>query len=801
MRSRYIGRSVLATAVAASLVLTVAFATPSDAKVRPDAATDPPSRPCADMTVPEENHASIRLRVDVPASDAQAAVDEHGKITISGILHKHATMVDVSDGPVTSSDFVLGPPPAGVAAWAASWTTTMRPPHLGANTLCARAKRDPKRSARIQRSFTVVDLIPPSDVPGLTISNITATGAKATWGAATDNYGLAGYAVTVDGGPAHRTTVGTRSYTITGLAPSTHHTVSVVAIDLAGNTSKTPATASFTTAAAPPPPPPPGNGLTFDPHEGAALATWHPDPADVTYRTVLDGQPFAEFPFDRYCVDASGNPANPCTAQDTISYPIEPIESGTPYTFQIDALRADGTPARSLSGGFTTQATVDTVPAAVAQQIASESSQCAGSGGAFYISPSQRGRVPLPAGSTPLSDGCYTVANNGCIDKVLPPSGDRLLDCKDDVTNLLTAVAPPGHGPVISSLDGVVDYSTGPAALVRRDPVKPVVESVTWCVHHDACVVIVEAAAEVVAEEAVAVAAEATTSFLVVLGAGILLGLTFFALYEILFPTPIAFAGLIEYPIHFNTNFDTFDNWGGQHGKWIDSLKIFAQMVKTTSQVAGENNIPFVWDALKEHQLKNIIDSACTAQRGAPPTAFTGCGNGFAVYVPGGVNYRFKPMKETGQHIVKAMGDGSFPTLDRVKWFYPARSKNGKLAAAKYPRNWYDVTAKFQPNECTPRVPALQTCDEFPFWSTDQAVDLSGTRADILPVAGSETAPQRDDNIGFYGKCKVKDTDRFLVLPVKSWVDAGGPSFGFRVDAGGTSLCMKPEPPKSGSGP
>ena len=141
MRSRYIGRSVLATAVAASLVLTVAFATPSDAKVRPDAATDPPSRPCADMTVPEENHASIRLRVDVPASDAQAAVDEHGKITISGILHKHATMVDVSDGPVTSSDFVLGPPPAGVAAWAASWTTTMRPPHLGANTLCARAKR------------------------------------------------------------------------------------------------------------------------------------------------------------------------------------------------------------------------------------------------------------------------------------------------------------------------------------------------------------------------------------------------------------------------------------------------------------------------------------------------------------------------------------------------------------------------------------------------------------------------------------------------------------------------------------
>src|SRR5262249_55605663 len=151
------------------------------------------------------------------------------------------------------------------------------------------------------------------------------------WDAATDNYGLAGYAVTVDGGPAHRTTIGTRSYTITGLAPSTHHTVSVVAVDLAGNVSTTPSTKDFTTAAAPPPPPPPGSGLTFNPHEGAADATWHPDPEDVTYRTTLDGQPFTDFPLDLYCQDAAGNPASPCTAQDVISYPIEPLEAGTPY--------------------------------------------------------------------------------------------------------------------------------------------------------------------------------------------------------------------------------------------------------------------------------------------------------------------------------------------------------------------------------------------------------------------------------------------------------------------------------------
>src|SRR5256885_684186 len=114
-------------------------------------------------------------------------------------------------------------------------------------------------------------------------------------------------------------------------------------------------------------------------------------------------------------------------------------------------------------------------------------------------------------------------------------------------------------------------------------------------------------AAATVETVAAAGAAAATFSWVAVIGAGIGIGLVFFALYEILFPTPIAFAGLIEYPIRFDTNFDTFDNWGGQKGKWTDSLKIYAEMVKTTNQVAGTNNIPFSWDAAKERQLKEII--------------------------------------------------------------------------------------------------------------------------------------------------------------------------------------------------
>lgn len=739
------------------------------------------------MTVPEENRASIRLRVDQPASGAQLSVDEHGKIAINGVLHKHASMVDVSDKQVATSDFTIGPPPDDVAAWAVSWTTSMRPPHLGANQLCTRAKRDPHRSARILRSFTVVDLIPPSTVPDLAISNISATGAKATWGTATDNYGLAGYVVTVDGGAAHRTTVGTRSFTITGLTPSTPHTVSVVAIDLAGNTSTTPATASFTTDAEVLPP---SGDFTFDPHENSALASWHPTVAtDVTYRASLDGEHYDEFPLEQYCVDASGNPASPCTAQDVISYPIGPLEDGTPYTFQIDALRADGTRGRSLSGSFTTK--TNTVPVApeTVQEVASESSRCAGMGGDFYVGENVRALVPIPGGSTQVFPGCYNVPDHSCLDAFLPPSGDKVLKCADDLTRLLFSMASPGRGPVITSLNDIVPAAaaSGPtSALLAPSLVEPIV----WCIEEGSCTVLVEdsllAAALVQAGPVVG----AGTSALVLTAEGIGLGVGLFAILEILFPGQVSLDTFFEYPIHFDDNFDTFDNWGLDQGRWYNNLKMFAEVVKTTNQLAARNGIPFAWNVSEDQELKSMIDIACAAQRGTFPFRI-GCNDDdVAVYVPGSQNYKFQPMDETGKHIVAALGDGGVPAPpSRATWFYPARSKRGQAAKnAGFSRDWYNTL--FKPNDCDHR--AGKTCDEFPFWTTNQAVNLSGMVASLKPVPGAETNPQRDDVGGFYSKCRVDDTHRFIVLPVKPWVEAGGPSFGFRVTKSGASLCMAP---------
>ncbi|MET8230616.1 fibronectin type III domain-containing protein [Micromonospora sp. NPDC005298] len=745
------------------------------------------------MLAPEDvNHASIRL--DGPPNGTRLPVDENGKIALSGALHKEASMVDVSIESLTTAQFTFGPPPEGVTNWAASWTTTVRPPHLGSSQVCVRAEREPRRYAKILRTVTVVDLIPPSAVPGLAVTARTSNSAKVTWGAATDNYGLAGYEVTVDGGSPVRTLVGARSYSITGLSPSTDHSVSVVAIDLAGNRSTTPATVSFTTLA-PPPPPDTATGLSIDAQDGYATVSWHPDPAtDVTYKAFLDSAPWAEFPLARYCQDANGNPASPCTAQSVVKYEINDLAEGDPYALRIEAFGADGTLSRELSGTFTTLTNPPLVPEATVALIGSESSQCAARGGSVYVSPSQRGRVPIPAGSTELFTGCYLVPDHSCIDKYLPVSGDKKVDCSDDVTRLVFSVAPAGHGPVISSMDGI-GASTTPLAV---DPTDLLVETVTWCHEDLLCTVVIEGAVEVAAMSAASASAAAGISWLLVIGGGLLLGITLLALYEILFPSPIGIAGLIEYPIHPDTDFDTFDNWGLSKGRWINSLKTYAQVIKTTKLLAGQKNLPFAWDNKNDHDLKTAIDLACGAVAGRPPNVGNVCPENLVVYVPGGKNYKGRGMKETGTHIADALGNGIPNPSTRSAWFYPAYSKNGAAATGKgFPHTWYDL-ARFRPNACdTGVVGDGLTCDEFPFFSTNQAVNLTlpdeSLVASVKLVPGAEGPAQGSDLARFYDQCLDNTSGkRFVVLPVKSWVEAEGPSFGFEVNQGGTSLCLPP---------
>ncbi|WP_082310004.1 glycoside hydrolase family 9 protein [Nonomuraea sp. SBT364] len=93
----------------------------------------------------------------------------------------------------------------------------------------------------------------PPGTPGKpAVSAITGSTAKVSWTAATDNVGVSGYDVYLDGEKAG-TAPGT-TFELTGLSADTEYTVHVVARDAAGNSSGPSASTSFATTDTPPPP-------------------------------------------------------------------------------------------------------------------------------------------------------------------------------------------------------------------------------------------------------------------------------------------------------------------------------------------------------------------------------------------------------------------------------------------------------------------------------------------------------------------------------------------------------------------
>ncbi|GAA2886480.1 hypothetical protein GCM10010517_50260 [Streptosporangium fragile] len=82
------------------------------------------------------------------------------------------------------------------------------------------------------------------------VSDITATGAKLSWTASTDNRAVTGYDIYRGSTKLGSST--TASLTLTGLSPETAYTVHVVARDAAGNTSTASESTSFTTLAGQP---------------------------------------------------------------------------------------------------------------------------------------------------------------------------------------------------------------------------------------------------------------------------------------------------------------------------------------------------------------------------------------------------------------------------------------------------------------------------------------------------------------------------------------------------------------------
>jgi len=103
------------------------------------------------------------------------------------------------------------------------------------------------RSPRIAAATAAADTKPPSKPTSSKAAVLGTTGVVLSWGASSDNTGVAGYRVYSDG--ALLATVSVRDYADGGLAPGSGHTYQVRAVDLAGNESATSAARSVTSKA------------------------------------------------------------------------------------------------------------------------------------------------------------------------------------------------------------------------------------------------------------------------------------------------------------------------------------------------------------------------------------------------------------------------------------------------------------------------------------------------------------------------------------------------------------------------
>ena len=104
-------------------------------------------------------------------------------------------------------------------------------------------------TATVSRSTSVcTDSQPPSTPSGLATSSVTQTAMKLSWNASSDNVGIAGYRLFLNGGQVG--TSATTSFNFAGLTCGTSYTLGVAAYDAAGNVSGTAATTGVTSACA-----------------------------------------------------------------------------------------------------------------------------------------------------------------------------------------------------------------------------------------------------------------------------------------------------------------------------------------------------------------------------------------------------------------------------------------------------------------------------------------------------------------------------------------------------------------------
>jgi chitodextrinase len=175
------------------------------------------------------------------------------------------------------------------------------------------------------------DSSPPTAPTGLAATGTTATSISVAWTAATDNVGVTGYTVYVNGNQVG--TTGATSYALTGLACGTSYSIAVDAFDGAGNHSSrssiTASTGSCTDTT--PPTAPTGLGAT-----GATATS-----ISVAWTAATDNVGVTG-----YTVYVNGNQVGTTAAT---AYAVNGLACGTSYSIAVDAFDGAGNHSSSTS--------------------------------------------------------------------------------------------------------------------------------------------------------------------------------------------------------------------------------------------------------------------------------------------------------------------------------------------------------------------------------------------------------------------------------------------------------------------
>ena len=195
------------------------------------------------------------------------------------------------------------------------------------------------------------DTLAPSTPGGVTVTGSGATSVQVSWNASSDNVGVVGYRITRSGAPPVVVT-GT-STSIGGLPCATSVTVSVTALDAAGNASG-PGQDSGSTGACTPPPPPPPDGVPPSTPGSLAVTGTGQTSVEVTWSASSDNVGVTA-----YRVTRSG--AAPFNVTGT-STAIGGLTCGTTVTVTVEALDAVGNASLPATAQGATAPCPDTTP-------------------------------------------------------------------------------------------------------------------------------------------------------------------------------------------------------------------------------------------------------------------------------------------------------------------------------------------------------------------------------------------------------------------------------------------------------